>query len=68
MIVRDRDIVSLDPRRIRHPLGSEGLQVLDRVVRGIFEKGLNKIKAFVVGDVGGGLRVSFLSIGILYLS
>jgi hypothetical protein len=35
-------------------------------MRGILEKGLDQVEAFVVGDVGGGFLTAFPALGILY--
>lgn len=57
--------MDLDPSRRGDLLGSESLQVLDCVVRGMFEEGAYDVETFVVGYVSGGFEVTGFSIDIL---
>lgn len=49
LVLRDLDLLDLDPLRMRDPLGREGLELLDRVVRCVEEEGPDEVEALVVG-------------------
>lgn len=48
-----------------NPLAGEGLQLFDRVARGVGEERPDEVKALVVGDVRRGFLASRLAIEIL---
>lgn len=48
VVIRDRGVLDLDVLRVRNPLGSEGLELLDGVVRREEEKCADEVKALVV--------------------
>jgi hypothetical protein len=59
-------MVNLYPPGVWHPLGGEVLQLLNGMVRGMGQKGADKMKPLVVGKVrcrllGEGLPVQVLS-------
>lgn len=49
--VGDGWMVDVDPVRHGHPLRGEGLQLLDRMQRGIVQEAPDQLEALVVGDV-----------------
>lgn len=51
MLLRYGHLVDLYPLRMRHPLGGERLQLLDRVMRGKVQERSNQVQPFVVGQV-----------------
>jgi len=64
--LRDLELVHLHPRRMRYPLRSKALDVLDCVVGGIEQEAPNQIEAFVVGNMGCGLLRARFAIEILF--
>ena len=47
----DRDFLSLDPSRRRHPLRSESLDIIDSMGGSVLEELANQMETFVVGEV-----------------
>ena len=68
MFLWDRDVVYLDPPWVRHPLGGECLKFFDGVVGGVRKEVADKLKAFMVGYMSGGMLAERLAIEILCLS
>lgn len=58
--------LNLDPGRRWDLLGRERLQVLNCVVRGMFEEGADDIEALVIRYVSGGFLVTGFSVDILW--
>jgi hypothetical protein len=51
LVLRDLDLLDPDPAGVRDPLRGEGLQLLDGVVRGESEEGLDQVKTLIVGEM-----------------
>lgn len=49
------NLLDFHPRRVRHPLRSEALDIFDAMVRGVSKKLADQVQPFVVGYVRGRL-------------
>jgi hypothetical protein len=65
VLVGNRDLVKLDPSRMRNPLRSEALDLFDGMVRRVEEELADQMDTFVVGDVRRGLLRETFAIEVL---
>jgi len=66
VLLLDLDLVYPDPRRMRHPLGREALDIFDGVVGRVEQEFLDQVEALVVGNLRRGFLRACFAIEILF--